>query len=164
MLHPVLQIAVAGADGRVEPRRHKDTQRGGAVRINVHEAENLRLGIPQRMDHCAGLEVAGGRQLDHGLHANGPVMLMVAFRQAEVAVELAADRADRPVAHDGQPRVDVHARHERRLGIALLVHALIGETHAQHAVALHDRRAHRRARPYLHQAGAHQLVADPRHE
>ena len=54
--HEVLQVAVRGAHGTAEPRRHEDAHGGHAVRMHVEEAEDLRLGIAEGVEDRAGFE------------------------------------------------------------------------------------------------------------
>jgi len=108
--HPVLEVAVRSAHRIIEPRRHEDAERGDAPRVHVHEAEDFRLGIAERVENGAGLEFDVRRQIDDELHADGPIVLMVALGQAELFVELAADGTDGTVADDGERGADVHAR------------------------------------------------------
>ena len=165
MLHPVLQITIARADRGVEPGGHEDAQRGCAVRVDVHEAKDFGFRITECMNDRAGFERAGLRQFNDGLHAHGPVMLMIAGWQAEMLVELAADSADRSVADYGETRMDIHARHiSRWIRIALLVHALICEAYTEDLVALQDRCTDGRTWPDLSKTGTHDLSADPGHK
>ncbi len=90
-----------------------------------------------------------------------PLAFVVSLGHAEVIVELAADRADRPVADYGERGLDVHARHEAGIGIAGFIHALIDHAQADHAILLDQRLGDGHARPYLHAAGAQDLAADP---
>ena len=103
-------------------------------------------------------------QVHDELHADGPVARVVALGQAEMRVELLADRADRAVADHGQRGVDVHAGHEAVAGLALLVDALVEQAHADDLVVFDQRLGHRRAGPDLDRAGALHLGADPLHE
>ena len=164
MQHPVLEVAVGRAHRAVEPRRHEDAERRDAVGMHVEESKNLRLGITERVQHRAGFERRVFGQIHHELHAHGPVARVMASRQAEMLVELLADRADRAVADDGERGVDVHAGHEAVGGLALLVHALVEQAHADDFVVFDQRLRHRRAGPDLDRAGALHLRADPLHE
>ena len=91
----------------------------------------------------------------------------VAGGQAEFIVESLADGADRAIAYDGQRRAHIHAGHEGVGSDTAFVHALIGEAEPFDLFARSgcffrkDRLAHRRSRPDLHEAGSHQLRADP---
>ena len=118
----------------------------------------------QRMQDGAGLEIAGGGQFNHHLHAHGPIVLVVPRRQTEMAIQLAADRADRAIAYYRQPCADVHARHVGGFGCALYVYALIRQPHADHRIAFQQRRTDRCAGPDLNEAGTHELCTAPRHE
>ena len=85
--------------------------------MHIQKAEDFRLGIAEGVEDGAGFEAAVFRQIDHHLHADGPLVLVMAGGQAEVFVELAADGADRPVADDGEGGADVHAGHETASGL-----------------------------------------------
>ena len=132
--------------------------------MHVHETEDLRLRITKGVEYRAGFEIHGGGQVDDKFHAHGPVMLVIALRQAELFVELPADRTHGAVAHDGERSADVHARHEALGWRALFVRPLIDQPHAYNAVALDQRARHGRRGPHLDGAGAHHLRAHPLHE
>ena len=57
-----------------------------------------------------GFERRSGGQVDHHLHAERPLALVMAVGQAEGFVELPSDGAHRPIADDRQPGANVHAR------------------------------------------------------
>ncbi len=162
--HPVLEVAVGGANRTLKPRGNEDSDRGHPVGVHVHEPEDLGLGIPERVEDRARRKVHVVPQVNHHLGADGPIALVMAFRQAEALVDLPADRADGPVADDGEGGADVHARHEARLGVPLPVGALVDQSHPDHAALLEKRPRHRRSRPDLHQPGSHYLGADPLRE
>ena len=98
--------------------------------MRIEEAEDLGLRVAEGVKHRAGLQVGLLGQVDHHLHAHRPFAMMVAGRQSEVLVQLAAHRSHRPVAHHGQRRVNIHARHEAGFRPAIPVHALIAQAHA----------------------------------
>ena len=141
-----------------------ETRRSG---MHVEKAEDLGLGKSERVPNRAGLERGVFRQLDHELHAEGPLAARVAGRQTETLVEPLADRADGAVAHDGELRANIHAGHEAIGRCAELVHTLIGETESGDTAALRVRRIGKErsadgcARPDLHKAASHQLRAHP---
>jgi len=162
--HPVLEVAVGGADRAVEPRRHEDAERGDVARVDVHEAENLGLRESEGVKHRARLQLRVGGQIDDHLHADGPLVGVVPLGHAELAVELLAERTDRAVADHGQRGADVHARRKRAGGRAVFLDALIDEAHADDLLVLDERGGRRRGGPDLHGAGAHRLRADPLHE
>ena len=86
-----------------------------------------------------GFERSALRQIHHHLHADRPFALMVAFGQAELRIELPSHRAHRPIAHHGQRGAHVHAGQEGGLGIAVLVHALIGQADPSHPFVFDQR-------------------------
>ena len=132
--------------------------------MHVHESKDLRLGVTEGVEDCAGFEVGMSREVDHHLHADGPVILMIAGGQAEAFVELAANGSHRSVADHGQSGPNVHAGHEAIGRIALEIGALVNEPHADHLIAVDERAGHRGGGPHLHGAGAHDLCPDPLHE
>jgi len=87
------------------------------------------------LEYRAGSRFTVGGQVDDKFHAHGPVMLVIALRQAELFVELPADRTHGAVAHDGERSADVHARHEASAG-APVVRPLIDQPQPDNAVAL----------------------------
>ena len=111
-----------------------------------------------------GLSVRVGGQIHDELHAHGPVADVVAVRQTELFVKLAANRADRAVTNHRERGVDVHAGGEAIGGIAFFVHALIEQADTNNFFLLNERQRNRRAGPDLDGAGALQLRADPLHE
>ena len=135
--------------------------------MHIEEAEDLRLGKSEGVPDGAGLQRRVLGQLDHHLHAQRPLALRVSRRHSDSPVERLAHRAHRPVAHHGQRRVDIHPGHESIRRRARAIDPLIGQPNPFDGVSLlarvarEDRRAHRRSRPYLHQAGGHQLRSDP---
>ena len=130
MQHPMLEIAVGGAHRAVEPRRHENAERRDAVGMHVEKAEDLRLGITERVQHGAGFERRVCRQIHDELHAHGPIARVMAFRQAEMRVELLADGTDRAVADDRERGVNVHAGHEAVGGLSFFIHALVEQADA----------------------------------
>ncbi len=56
VLDVVLQIAVGGARGVVQPRGDEDTHGDEALGMNVEEAEDLRLGVAEAVPYGSGLE------------------------------------------------------------------------------------------------------------
>ena len=79
----------------------------------------------------------------------------------KLLVDLAADGPIPAVADHGERGTDVHARRESRIGIAVLVHALVDQAHSGDPMVLDQSFRHGRAGPDLHRAGGHQLLADP---
>jgi len=75
--------------------------------VDVEKAEDFGLGIAEGVPDCAGDERCVFREFDHELHSQGPL-----FRSVLVLVECSANRADRPIADDGELGADVHAGHE----------------------------------------------------
>ena len=164
VLHPVLEVAVGRPNGRILPGRDEDAERGRAVRIDVEEAEDLRLGEAERVDDRAGFQLARLRQLHDGLHPDAPVVAVMPLRKPELRVERAPDGAHGAIRHDGQRGLDVHARHERALHRRpVLLHALVRKAHAHHGVAREERFGDGRAR-HDHEARLHHLLGGPRHE
>ena len=164
MHHPVLEVSVGGANWSIHPRRDEYAERGGAVRIHVEEAEYLGLGEAHRVQHGAGLKLAAFRQLHNGLHAEAPVVGVMAGGEAELRVDGASNCADRPVGDDRERGFHVHAGHVRAIhGRAVLLHALVRKAHAGHLVAVEDRRGNGHPR-HDHQARFHHLLRGPRHE
>ena len=78
--------------------------------MHVEEAEDLGLGIAEGVEDGAGFEIDILGQVDHHLHADGPLARVMAGGHAEVFVELAAHGAHRTVADHGERGLDVHAR------------------------------------------------------
>ena len=161
MQHPVLHVAVGRAHRVVEPGGHEDAQGGHVARIHVQESKNFGLGIADGVQHGAGLPVATLGQVDHALHAHGPLALVVAVRHAQLAVQLLAHGTHRAVGHHGQGGLHVHARHVARPRRAVLVHALVGHAHAPDRTTVHERFGHRAGGPDLGHARAHQIAAHP---
>ncbi len=161
MQEEMLQIAVGGAGRILEPGRNKDAGRSDTVRMDVEEAENLGFRIAEGVKYRAGLERAGIGQVDHHLHAHGPLARMVAGGHAEFPVQLAADRADRAIPHHSEGRPYVHARHETGFRIALLIDALVGDAHASDAPVFDQRVRHGASRPNLHGPGHHERLPHP---
>ena len=130
--------------------------------MNVEKSENFRLGESDGMQDGAGFEPAIFAEFDDHLHAERPFAGLMALRAFRIAlIDVAADRSHRTVAHHRQRGVQVHARRETRVGMALKVGALIGEPHASNRVSFNQRFGDRHARPDLHQAGGGDLIADP---
>ena len=120
--------------------------------MHVEEAEDLRLGIAEGVKDRAGFERRALGQIHHHLHADRPFALVVAIGQAELRIELPADRAHRPVAHHRQRGAHVHAGQEGRLGISVLIHALIGQADSRHPLVFDQRFLYRHSRPDLDRA------------
>lgn len=116
------------------------------------------------MEDRAGFEVHSFGQVHHHLHTHRPFALVVSGREAERGVELAADSADRTVGDHGEGGPDVHAGQKAGVGIALLVHALVGQADTGDAFALDECPLHRHPRPHLHGSGGHQVPADELHK
>ena len=120
VLHVVLQVAVrssAPATRTSSARRSRPTRRGPGGRRGTRRSPapgSRACGAP--CPAGAACPRAGPRRTScrppsrAGRARSGMPMLVV---------ELAAHRADRPVRHDGERRVDVHARHVRALGAAV---------------------------------------------
>ena len=150
----MLQVAIGGANGTAQPGRNEDSNRRQPIRMDVQEAENLRLGKPEGVEDSSGLEAGVLAEFDHHLHAQSPFSLLMTLRQAEVRIDLATNGSHRPVCHNGERGAHVHARHEtlapgcrrdrhpdrpgepRKLRLASMSASLTGI-----------------ARPYLHDAG-----------
>ena len=132
--------------------------------MHVEEAEDFRLGEAESVQDRAGLEWRVLGQIHDELHADRPVAHVVAFGQAEMGVKLLADRTDWAVADNGERRMDVHAWHEAVAGLALLVHALVEQAHADDLVVFDQRLGDWRAGPDLHCARALDLGAHPLHK
>lgn len=77
------------------------------------------------MKDGARREVAGFRELDHGFDADRPSRAGGVRAASEVAVQRLADGPDGSIAHHGEGRANIHAGHVRRLGLAVLVGALM---------------------------------------
>jgi hypothetical protein len=77
-----------------------------------------------------------GAKLDDELHAHRPLADLVAFGHSQAAIDVATHRADRPISDDRQRSVNIHSRSEAGFRIALFVHALIEQTHAQNFLVL----------------------------
>ena len=167
VLNVVLQVAIRRARGIAHPRRDEDADRDQPVRMHIEEAEDLRLGKSEGVPDGAGLQRRILRQLDHHLHAQRPLALRVSRRHSDSPVERLPHRAHRSVADHRQRRMHIHPGHESIRRRARAVDPLIGQPNPLDGVSLlarfarEDRRAHRRSRPYLHQAGGHQLRARP---
>ncbi len=146
--------------GTVEPGGDEDADGGDAVGMHVEESEDLRLGIAKGVKDHAGFEGGVLGQVHHHLHADCPLALVVSFGQAEDFVELATDRAHRPIADHGQGGADVHAGQESVFGVAVLIDALVGQADSGHTAAFDERFLYGHSRPHLHGAGGHQLHAD----
>ena len=115
----MVRIGLSNQDGTKTP---SDATQSG---MHVEEAEDLRLGKPEGVQHGARLERAVLGQVYHELHAHCPVARMMAFGKAEVCVQLLSDGSDGAVADNGQGRVDVHAGHESLARLALLIQPLV---------------------------------------
>ena len=158
----MLEVSVRRPDRAVEPGRDEDAERGQPVRIHVEEAEDLRFGVAEGVEDGARLEGATFGQLDHHLHADGPLAPVVARREPEMLVELPADRPDRTVADDGERGAHVHAGQEARVGAARRGRCPgPGAGRRPRGRPRSSGLSHRRARPDLHQAGSHHLGAHP---
>ena len=134
------------------------------VGMHVEEAEDLGLGKAKGVQDGARCERRVGGQIHDKLHAYRPIASMVAFRHAELRVELLADGADGAVADHGERGVDVHARHETVARFALLINALVQQPDADDLVIFDERFGYWRAGPNLDRASALDLGADPLHK
>ena len=106
------------------------------------------------MNHRARFEYGVRGQIDNEFHAHGPIVLVMAVGQAEMIVELLADRPDRTVANHRERGTDVHTRREAVSRVALLVHTLVEQPDSGNFVVLDQRHGRRRGRPDLHRARA----------
>ena len=157
----MLEITVTRAHRAFEPGRHKNSERGLPVGIDIKEAENFRLRKTQRVNHGAGFELAMFGQFHHHFHAHGPVVLVMSLGHAEMAVKLLPHRAHGPVAHHGQSRPNIHARHKIFFAAATTVQSLVHQAYAGDGLIFNQRPGHGHARPNLRQARAHDLLAHP---
>src|ERR1035437_8345764 len=96
----------------------------------VEEAEDLGLGIAERVQDGAGNQRIGARvfwQLDDELHAQRPVL---ALRALELLVESFANLTDGPIRNDCEFCTDIHAGHEAVGGRTVFFYARRGEAYA----------------------------------
>ncbi len=80
--------------------------------MNVEEAKDFRLGIAEGVNDGTRFKRTIFAKFDHHFHAERPLASVGAIRHAKMRVDGAPDRADWPIADDGEQSVDVHARHE----------------------------------------------------
>ena len=137
--HEVLQITV---EVRMGLRNHEGTKMPTvATRSGMHveEAEDFRLGIAEGVEDRAGIQLRFPADRPPS-SCPAPIRVMMARGHSEFLVQLAADGAYRSIAHHGQSRVDVHARHESGFRPAGAVHPLVAQTDAGDAPAGRDSR------------------------
>ncbi len=113
------------------------------------------------MQYSSRLESRIFTQLNHHLHAQRIFALLVPVRQTKLLIELPAHRSHRAVADHRQRRANIHSRQKVRVWIPLQVRSLIREPNSDNRIIFDQRSSDWRARPQLHDAGAHQLLAHP---
>ncbi|OQB36727.1 MAG: hypothetical protein BWY06_02702 [Candidatus Latescibacteria bacterium ADurb.Bin168] len=149
MQHPVLQIAVHRPDGTGEGGRNENAERRDAFRVNVKKTEDFGFRVSQSVQDRSGAKVTMVGQVHDHLHADRPIVLMVAFREAEVLVKTLTHGTDRTVAHDGKACANIHSGHIAGVGCAILLDALIRDTHTDNLFPFEDRLSDGRPRPDL---------------
>ena len=118
--------------------------------MDVEEPEDLRLGVADRVEDRPFFQRATLGQIDHHLHAHGPLVALVADGHAVDLVQTPAHGTDRTVADN------------RKIGADLA--AVGGQHDARDFAVLEQRIGYRRSGPDLRQAGEHHLLPAPLHE
>src|SRR5579862_6455105 len=102
MQHEMLQVAIGRSNRAAQPGRYEYSNGCQPIRMDVQEAENLRLRKSDRVQDGSGLEAGVLAEFDHHLHAQGPFSLLVTARKAKVLVDLPPYRADGAVRHNSE--------------------------------------------------------------
>ncbi len=80
--------------------------------MHIEKAENLRLGEPECVQDSSRLQARILAQLNHHLHAQRPLALLVSSGRPKCCISLPPHRSHRAVRHHSQRGADIHTRPE----------------------------------------------------
>ncbi len=157
----MLQVAVSRPHRALKPRWNEHAYRSEPIRMYVEKSKNLRLGKSECMEHRALLKSRVLTKLNHHLHAERILTLLMSLREPKSLIQLSPHRSHRTISDHRQRRAHIHSWQKIGIRISLQIGSLIRKPNAHDRIIFDKRRSHRRSRPQLHQARSHQLLAHP---